>query len=120
MTAILLVEDEDMLRSLLKDLLEHKGYQVADAACAADALELYEASRPDLLITDVAMPGMNGEALAEALRTKQPGLRVIFMSGYAGTSAAAIQSSLSDGGVAFLQKPFRMSLLLDKVNELLA
>jgi two-component system, cell cycle sensor histidine kinase and response regulator CckA len=120
MTTILLVEDEDMLRSLLKDLLIHKGFQVEDANCGADALDRIESGlKPDLLITDVAMPGMNGEALAETLRLKWPQLKVVFMSGYAGSSAAAIQSSVTEGGVVFLQKPFRMNLLLEKVQELL-
>jgi two-component system, cell cycle sensor histidine kinase and response regulator CckA len=118
---ILLVEDEDMLRSLLKDLLIHKGYQVFDAANAAEALEIEEqGAEPDLLLTDVAMPGMNGEALAELLRQKRPKLKVILMSGYAGRSATAIQNSLSSGDVVFLQKPFRMTVLIEKVQELLA
>lgn len=120
MTAILLVEDEDMLRSLLKDLLLHKGFNVMEAANASEALAHRDAGfKPDLLITDVAMPGMNGEALAEEMRDRQPDLKVIFMSGYAGTSASAIQNSLTSGDVVFLQKPFRMTLLMEKVRALL-
>jgi CheY-like chemotaxis protein len=121
MATILLVEDEDMLRSLLKDLLIHKGFKVFEAANAAEALEIEEqGAEPDLLLTDVAMPGMNGEALAELLRQKRPKLKVILMSGYAGRSATAIQNSLSSGDVVFLQKPFRMTVLIEKVQELLA
>ncbi len=120
MAAILLVEDEDMLRSLLKDLLLHKGFSVMEAANANEALAHRDSGfKPDLLITDVAMPGMNGEALAEEMRERQPDLKVIFMSGYAGTSASAIQNSLNNGDVVFLQKPFRMTLLMEKVRALL-
>jgi len=121
MSTILLVEDEDMLRNLLKDLLLHRGFQVADAPSGNDALEICDGGLvPDLVVSDVAMPGMNGEVLVEILRKRYVGIKVIFMSGYAGSSTTAIQNTLLEEGVAYLQKPFRMATLVEKIKELLA
>ena len=121
MKTILLVEDEDMLRGLIRELLEIKGYLVLEASQGVEALELFKKSTEpiDLVLTDVVMPHMSGSELIERLRREQPALRVIFMSGYTGANNAAIHKSLEMPGVAFLQKPFRLNALISQVEELL-
>jgi len=118
---ILLVEDEDMLRGLIRELLEIKGYAVLEASQGVEALELLKArdESVDLILTDVVMPQMSGSELVERLRKDQPDLKVIFMSGYTGANNAAIHKSLEMPGVAFLQKPFRLNVLISQVNELI-
>jgi two-component system, cell cycle sensor histidine kinase and response regulator CckA len=121
MKTILLVEDEDMLRGLIRELLEIKGYLVLEASQGVEALEIFKKSKEpvDLVLTDVVMPHMSGSELVERLRKEQPALRVIFMSGYTGANNAAIHKSLEMPGVAFLQKPFRLNALISQVEELL-
>ncbi|MEO6097127.1 MAG: response regulator [Fibrobacteria bacterium] len=121
MKTILLVEDEDMLRGLIRELLEIKGYTVIEASQGVEALELFKsaAGPVDLVLTDVVMPHMSGSELVERLRKDHPVLKVIFMSGYTGANNAAIHKSLEMPGVAFLQKPFRLNALISQVEELL-
>lgn len=121
MKTILLVEDEDMLRGLIRELLEIKGYAVLEASQGVEAIDLLkQKGEPvDLVLTDVVMPHMSGSELVERLRKDQPTLRVIFMSGYTGANNAAIHKSLEMPGVAFLQKPFRLNALISQVEELL-
>jgi two-component system, cell cycle sensor histidine kinase and response regulator CckA len=118
---ILLVEDEDMLRGLIRELLEIKGYAVLEASQGLAALELLKArgESVDLILTDVVMPHMSGSELVDRVRKDQPDLKVIFMSGYTGANNAAIHKSLEMPGVAFLQKPFRLNALISQVNELI-
>lgn len=120
MKTILLVEDEDMLRGLIRELLEIKGYAVLEASQGVEALELLRArgGGVDLVLTDVVMPHMSGSELVERLRAEHPGLKVIFMSGYTGANNAAIHKSLEMPGVAFLQKPFRLNALITQVEAL--
>lgn len=118
---ILLVEDEDMLRGLIKELLELKGFAVLEACQGLEALDLIKVrgSGVDLVLTDVVMPHMSGSELVDRLREEQPDLKVIFMSGYTGASNASIHRSLEMPGVAFLQKPFRLNNLISQVEELI-
>jgi YesN/AraC family two-component response regulator len=74
----------------------------------------------DLVLTDVVMPHMSGSELVEQLKEDQPGLKVVFMSGYTGANNAAIHKTLGMPGVAFLQKPFRLNALIGVVEGLLA
>ncbi len=121
MKTILLVEDEDMLRGLIRELLEIKGYQVLEASQGIEALEVLKRNgRPvDLVLTDVVMPQMSGSELVIELRRIHPELKVIFMSGYTGSNNAAIHKSLEMPGVAFLQKPFRLNALIGQVEGLI-
>jgi CheY-like chemotaxis protein len=118
---LLLVEDEDMLRNLIRDLLESKGYTVQAASGGEEALAL--AKRPeqriDLVLTDVMMPHMMGNELIDRLRQLFPGVKVIFMSGYTGSNNPSIQQAWGMPGVVFLQKPFRLHTLLDHVKALM-
>ena len=122
MKSILLVEDEDMLRGLIRELLEIKGYSVIEASQGVEALELMRSAGRtiDLVLTDVVMPHMSGSELVEQLKEDQPGLKVVFMSGYTGANNAAIHKTLGMPGVAFLQKPFRLNALIGVVEGLLA
>jgi PAS domain S-box-containing protein len=116
---ILLVEDEDMVRSLAQRVLEGKGYRVFAAPCGSDALELFEQipGRVDLMITDVVMPGMGGRQVAECGRERQPDLRVLFMSGY--TTDEVLRQGIEEEEVHFLQKPFTPDGLSRKVRDVL-
>ena len=113
---LLLVEDDDNVRELVKDFLEGAGYRVLVARDAVEAEARCEAEggRIDLLVSDVVLPGLDGPALAERLRETIPGLRTIFMSGYPGE--AVVRPSPD---TMFLAKPFSRSVLLAKVNEAL-
>ena len=117
---ILLVEDEEMVRSLAQVILERNGYTVLAARNVSDALRMAEQGGRSihLLLTDVVMPGMNGPALAERILAIQPATKVLYMSGYTDrdlSSAAAWES-----GPAILQKPFTPQTLSHKVHEMLA
>jgi two-component system, cell cycle sensor histidine kinase and response regulator CckA len=113
---IFLVEDEPMVRHLARAALERAGYRVTDAGSAAEALDALERGlpRPDLLLTDVVMPGLNGRALAERLQEHWAGLRVLYMSGY--TDDAIIRHGVLQPGVHFIHKPFTPSALARQVR----
>jgi two-component system, cell cycle sensor histidine kinase and response regulator CckA len=116
---ILLVEDEDLVRSLAQRVLEGKGYRVFATPCGADALDLLPTipGRIDLLVTDVVMPGMGGRQVAEKLREIQTDLQILFMSGY--TSDEVLRQGIEAERVHFLQKPFTPDGLFRKVREVL-
>jgi two-component system cell cycle sensor histidine kinase/response regulator CckA len=101
---ILLVEDEEPLRRLAERTLRRKGYEVAVAEDAESALALLDAGLvPGLLVSDVAMPGMDGVALARAIRQNLPGLPVLLVSGYAN---ALVEAELGGESIRFLAKPY--------------
>jgi CheY-like chemotaxis protein len=116
---ILLVEDEDGVRALAASVLQDRGYTVLDARHGGDALMICETrSTPiDLMITDVVMPHFSGRQLAERLATRQPNMKVLFMSGY--TDDAIVHHGVLESGMAFLQKPFAPEALARKVREVL-
>lgn len=117
---LLLVEDEANVRRLALRVLEKAGYGVLEAGSPAEAIALLEAGdyTIDLLVTDVVLPGMNGKQLYERLIPDRPGLRVLYMSGYA-EDAIARQGSLPPG-TDLLEKPFHPSTLTDRVAAALA
>lgn len=116
---VLLVEDADALRKLTNVLLEQNGYRVLPAANGAEALQMMreKPERIDLLLTDVIMPGMDGRALAKHLELLQPGLKVLYVSGY--TDAAIVGHGAFESGAALLHKPFTEEGLIQKVREVL-
>jgi CheY-like chemotaxis protein len=116
---VLLVEDEEAVRAVSVLLLESLGYRVLEAASAEEALRLVGAGRHklDLLLTDVVMPGRNGRELAEALRRQDPGLKVLFQSGY--TGEVVVGHGIVEAEKAFLQKPFTLDTLAKKVRAVL-
>jgi two-component system cell cycle sensor histidine kinase/response regulator CckA len=116
---VLLVEDDNEVRGIVRELLGQQGFLVLEASQGREALALAEKySQPvHLLLTDVVMPEMGGKDLADALRRIMPGLRVLFMSGY--TQDAAFREEVAGGDRNFIQKPFSMGSLLNKIREAL-
>jgi two-component system, cell cycle sensor histidine kinase and response regulator CckA len=116
---ILLVEDDEMVRTLVRETLEREGYTLLDAADSAEARNISDnyKGRIHLLVTDVVMPRISGRELAEQMVGARPDIKVLYMSGY--TDTAIIQSGLQQGSIAFLQKPFTPSALTQKVREVL-
>jgi PAS domain S-box-containing protein len=116
---ILLVEDEDILRELMEKTLKKYKYRVTVAANGGEALLAVEEKglRPDLLITDIIMPGMNGKVLADRLRKVMPSLKVLFMSGY--TDDHIVHHGVLDPDTPFIQKPFSIGALAGMVRKVL-
>ena len=116
---VLLVEDEGVVRTLIRNTLQQHGYHVVEAENGNQALRLSERHRGPLhmLVTDVVMPGMSGRELAERLLNQRPGLRVLFISGY--TDETIAQHGVLGPGMGFLQKPFTLLALALKVRETL-
>ncbi|QEM67540.1 response regulator [Geobacter sp. FeAm09] len=114
---ILLVEDNDMVRNLVSDLLESRGCRLIVAEGPRQALELSAGRELDLLLTDVVMPDMNGPELSAKLRPGHPGLRTLYMSGY--TDNAIVHHGVLDEGVNFIPKPFTARDLMRKIDTIL-
>jgi len=114
---VLVVEDEPSLLTIFKMMLEILGYRVLAAGTPREAIGLAEehAGEINLLITDVVMPEMNGRDLAERLQSLYPGMGTLFMSGY--TADVIAHRGVLDRGVKFLQKPFSMKDLAEKVRD---
>ncbi len=114
---ILLVEDEESLRTLTHTILEQNGYTVIEACNGMEAVEIArDHNGPiSLLLTDMVMPGMNGQAVAEKVRQIHPGIKVAFMSGYTGYSSQDADSL----DTVIIAKPFTRNILLQKLSEAL-
>jgi CheY-like chemotaxis protein len=115
---VLLVEDEDAVRALAREVLRRHGYAVLEARHGVDALRVAERHTDDihLMITDVVMPHMSGRDLADRLSVVRPAMKVLFMSGY--TDHAVMHRDLTPG-TAFLQKPFTPDVFARKVRSVL-
>jgi two-component system, cell cycle sensor histidine kinase and response regulator CckA len=116
---ILLVEDEESVRQLVRDTLTAKGYKVIDAENGEAGLAAAKSHKGkiNLVITDVVMPGMGGRELVKQLATTHPGTKVLYLSGY--TEDAIVSDGSIEKGTAFLQKPFTLQNLSRKVREVL-
>jgi PAS domain S-box-containing protein len=116
---LLLVEDEAPVRESVRRLLEWHGYTVIEAENGAEALRLYDGNSTgiDLVLTDVTMPGMGGHELVEQLRSRHPGLRVLFMSGYA--DRALTTNGAVPTGTGYVEKPFSVETLMQRLREVL-
>ena len=117
---VLLVEDEESVRQLVRETLAARGYQVLEADDGEKALAMAKAhSGPiHMLMTDVVMPGMSGRELAKQLVATHPQTRVLYLSGY--TEDAIVHQGVLESGTAFLQKPFTLQTLSRKVREVLS
>ncbi|HEY1186719.1 MAG TPA: PAS domain S-box protein, partial [Gemmata sp.] len=116
---VLLVEDDAGVRGVAALALRMHGYEVLEAARGAEAIQKAQAhpGTIHLLLTDVVMPGLGGREVAEAVREKRPGIKVIFMSGY--TDDAVVRHGIVEASAAFLQKPFTPAPLVRKLRAVL-
>ena len=116
---VLLVEDEDLVRQLTREILLRNGYRVLEAADGAEALRLvtqYEGAI-DLMVTDVVMPRMSGNELVGHARPLRPDMRVLYVSGYS-EEAIARHGQLTEG-IELLSKPFTPGVLTAKIRQIL-
>jgi two-component system cell cycle sensor histidine kinase/response regulator CckA len=116
---ILLVEDDEMVRKLVNEVLDNEGYRLLEAANGVAALSIcaqYE-EPIHLLLTDVVMPEMSGRELANRLAAVRPELKVLYMSGY--TDDVIVHHGVLDEGTEFIQKPFTPDVLARKIREVL-
>jgi CheY-like chemotaxis protein len=116
---ILLVEDDPLVRQLVRELLEQQGHTVLEAPGGPDALQLVEdhTGTIDVLVTDVVMPVMNGRELATLVSAAVPGVRVLYLSGY--TDDDVLRRGVETARDNFLRKPFTSEELAEKIEELL-
>jgi PAS domain S-box-containing protein len=116
---ILFVEDEDSVRELVRDYLGESGYRVLEAADGVQALEIAAAHRGaiHILVTDVVMPRLSGRELVTRITAARPELKILYISGY--TDDSIFRHGVLEGGVAFLQKPFNLKDLAQKIRQVL-
>lgn len=116
---LLLVEDNDELRELLRSFLENQGYEVLCAKDGKEALRIFEnLQKPvDLILTDLVMPYMSGKELVEQARKYEPEVKVLYMSGY--VDQKVLDEATHAEGFRFIQKPFGLDVLLKKIRAIL-
>ena len=116
---VLVVDDDSAVRQVASKVLRRDGYDVIEAGGADEALEIADARAGaiDLLLTDVVMPGMGGRELSETLRERHPDVPVLFMSAY--TEDDVLLRGIQVEEVDFIQKPFTVSALRERVRKVL-
>jgi PAS domain S-box-containing protein len=116
---VLVVEDEQSVRALTCRVLRDRGYTILEAADGAEALVIakYTTGKIDMVVTDVVMPGMTGKDLVVKLKSMRPDIKVLYTSGY--TDTAIVHHGILNPDVAFLQKPFTVKNLAQKVREVI-
>lgn len=119
--SILLIDDDDLLRSALGDLLESSGYTVASAGAGDTGLEMFRVSRPDLVITDLKMPKPDGIDIVRALSKEVPRPRIVAISGGGDRldTLSGLRRAQTLGADRILEKPFRAKSLLETVASVL-
>jgi CheY-like chemotaxis protein len=121
MTArILLVDDEPLVLEGLQAYLKYEGYEVLPAGSGDEALAIAAAQRLDLLVTDLAMPGIDGLAVIRGVQGRFPGLPSVLLTGYAADEAAIAMSSAATGSFSLLRKPVSEAKFLNHIRALLA
>jgi YesN/AraC family two-component response regulator len=122
MTTILLVDDEDLLREGVREILEMSDYTVIEARDGEEALSLFAINNVDLVISDIVMPNMDGVDFVTRLRESFPDVPILTISGGSRVVSArfGLDSALLSGANASLTKPFNAKQLLEKVQQLLA
>jgi len=116
---ILLIEDEDGVRALVRDILQRQGYNVLETHDGAEAMAMADRhqGKIDLLLSDVVLAHMSGREIAKQICAKRQDMRVLFISGY--TEEAIVHHGVLEPGTAFLQKPFTPAALIRKVREVI-
>jgi PAS domain S-box-containing protein len=116
---ILVVEDEPVVRAVIVELLQEKGYRTLEAADGTAALKfLADGEHVDLLVTDVGLPGMNGRQLADQARELRPDLKILFVTGYAENTAAA--KGFLQSGMEMMTKPFDLDKFSQRVRDMVS
>jgi PAS domain S-box-containing protein len=116
---ILFVEDEESVRELVRDYLAGTGYRVLEAVDGVQALEVAAAHKGtiEIVVTDVVMPRLSGRELASRITAERPDVKVLYISGY--TDDSIFRHGVLEGGVAYLQKPFNLKAIAQKIREVL-
>jgi PAS domain S-box-containing protein len=115
---VLVVEDEAVVRGLVLDVLEDLGLSALEAADGPAGLQILQSKHKiDLLITDIGLPGLNGRQMADAARLHRPGLKILFMTGYAET--ASISSGFLEPGMEMITKPFSIATLSERISAMI-
>jgi two-component system cell cycle sensor histidine kinase/response regulator CckA len=116
---VLLVEDDDQVRTFIRTLLTNNGYRVLEARTGAEGLEIAEreGSDIDLLLSDMLLPELSGFDLAEKVIGRNPQTKILFMTGY--VEGDIVQRCISELGASFLDKPFQPNALLGRVRDAL-
>ncbi len=115
---VLIVDDDQMILSLIEEEISQYGYKPILAKNAAEALSLAEKEKVDLLLTDIMMPGTNGIELAKQFAALNPEIKILFMSGYICPSLA--HQGIPESEYAFVQKPFAPNVLVKKMRKVLS
>ena len=118
MARILLAEDDSSLRGFLTRALERAGHSVVDCENGDDAIDALDQGPWDLLLTDIVMPGADGIEVARVAAARQPGIRIMFITGFAAVALNPDSKAPKDAKV--LSKPFHLRDLVDEVNKMLA
>ena len=114
---ILVVDDEEIVQSLVRDALEDEGHRVAQASSGEEALDIIKAGSVDLLVTDIRMPGMDGIKLVKHAREVNPELGIIFMTGYATLNSA--KDAIKQGALDYVMKPFELNEIRQAIRNAL-
>jgi PAS domain S-box-containing protein len=116
---VLVVEDEPIVRGVILEMLQEQGFRTLEAIDGPAGLRILRTSaRIDLLVTDVGLPGINGRQLADQARETRPGLKILFMTGYA--ESAAISQGFLQGGMEMITKPFELDNLSWKIRSMIS
>jgi CheY-like chemotaxis protein len=113
---VLVVEDDPQVRMLVIELLKDLDYAALEAGDAREALALLDQQHVDLMVSDVGLPGLNGRQLAEMARARSPGLKILFMTGYA--EHAQVRSSFLGADMDLITKPFEIDDLATKIRAM--
>lgn len=116
---ILVIEDDDDVRKVVRAALKSKGYEILEATNVDQAIDLATSNcgHLDLVLTDLIMPGLNGRKIAQRITERDPKVHVLFMSGY--TEDLLEEEDADIEGAAFIGKPFTLENLLKKVEEVI-
>jgi CheY-like chemotaxis protein len=115
---VLVVEDEPVVRNLVVEVLEDLGYRALEAADGPSGLKILQSERRiDLLISDVGLPGLNGRQMADQARERRPGLKILFITGYA--ENATMANGFLDHGMEMITKPFAIEALATRIRAII-
>lgn len=117
---VLVVEDDDQVRNLIRTLLTNNGYSVLEARNGREGLDVAESegNKIDLLLSDMLLPELSGFDLAQKVIERNPTMKVLFMTGY--VEGDIVQRCISELGASFLDKPFQPNVLLSRVKDAIA